>query len=171
MLEFATGAVMRTSEPTAFSHLLEDYCRSVGMGDVEIDSQGGFFEIDDVVVMVRHDEDFGRLSLTAEVDSVDKEMIAFLAPLLLELNDALASAGGMAFSVNMEGGEIGLQSGAPLDGFRSDQLDVAFAELASKCRSARRLIRKVIEGVSNVENAILTGEDRAEHAQSFLIRG
>jgi hypothetical protein len=162
---------MRTSEPTAFSHLLEDYCRSVGMGDLEIDSEGGFFEIDDVVVMVRHDEEFERLSLTAVVESVDREQIAFLAPLLLELNDALASAGGMAFSIDMESGELGLQSGAPLEGFRSDQLDVAFAELASKCRSARRLVRKAVEGASIAEDALRFGEDRALNAEAFLIRG
>jgi hypothetical protein len=69
---------MRTSEPTASSRLLDDFCRSI--------------------FMVRNDEDFGPVSLTA---GVDREKIAFLDPLLLESNDALAGAGGTALSTRL----------------------------------------------------------------------
>jgi hypothetical protein len=112
---------MREHESTAFTRLLEDYCRSVGMGDFEIGPDGGDFDVEDVTVSVRHDVDFGRLAMAAPVTTLPPEQIEEIAPTLLQLNAALGASGGFAFCLDAETGALHLQQSAPLGGWTSNR--------------------------------------------------
>lgn len=157
---------MRTNEQTAFTRLLEDYCRSVGMGDFEIDPEGGEFEVGDVLVSVRHDEDFCRLSMTATVANMPQEQTEQLAPILLQLNAALGANGGMAFSAEMESGVVLLQQSAPLKNVDPEDVDSALAELVGKCRSARELFATMGEGSTMISE--LMEKAMQGHSSEFV---
>lgn len=137
---------MRTHEPTAFTRLLEDYCRSVGMGEFEIDPEGGEFVVEDVTVVVRHDEDFGRLAMAATVESVAPEQLEQLAAVLLQLNAALGLSGGLSFCADATSGALQLQQSVPLANIDSEQLDAELALIVTRCRSARELISTLNDG-------------------------
>ncbi|MGJ0509415.1 MAG: CesT family type III secretion system chaperone [Methylocystis sp.] len=131
---------MRTHEPTAFNLLLEAYCRSIGMGDVEIGPEGGIFEIGDVEVAVQHDDEFERLSMMTVVETVPVERLPQLAPQLLQLNAALALSGGHAFCADIESGELRLYISLALNNTTSEDIDEELAALVAKCRAARELL-------------------------------
>jgi len=149
---------MRANAQTAFTRLLEDYCRSIGMGDFEIEPEGGQFEIGDVTIIVRHDDDFDRLSMMAPVGVVDVEHLGRMAPQLLQLNVGLALSGGQAFCADMESGEVSLQQSLPLKNLTSEDLDHCLSLLAEKVRAARDLLGTLKDAVERPEVAEQAGE-------------
>jgi hypothetical protein len=131
---------MRTHAQSDFTRLLEDYCRSTGMGDFEIEPEGGVFDIGDVTIVVRHDDDFERVSMVAPVGDVEADALTQVAPQLLQLNAGLALSGGQAFCADMESGEVSLQQSLRLKNLSPEDLDACISLLAEKARAARDLL-------------------------------
>ncbi len=152
---------MRTHAQTPFTRLLEDYCRSVGMGDFEIDPEGGIFELKDVMVIVRHDVEFDRVAMVAHVATLPVGKLGALSPNLLQLNSALALSGGQAFCADMENGDVHLQQSLSLKGLAADELDEQLMTIAEKCHAARELLAK-LEGVAETAHPRPREEDRID---------
>jgi hypothetical protein len=131
---------MRAHAQTDFTRLLEDYCRSIGMGDFEIEPEGGLFELGDVTIIVRHDDNFERISMVAPIGDVEVDELAQVAPQLLQLNVGLALSGGQAFCADMESGSVSLQQSLPLKNLASEDFDDCLSTLAEKARAARDLL-------------------------------
>jgi hypothetical protein len=148
---------MRDQESNAFTRLLENYCRSLGMGDFEIGPDGGDFDVDDVTISMRHDVDFGRLAMAAPVTTLLPEQIEEIAPTLLQLNAALGVSGGFAFCMDSATGALQLQQSAPLGGLDVEQIDSQLAAMVEKCRTARDLIATLNEGPVLAENLLELG--------------
>lgn len=155
---------MREHEQTVFTRLLEDYCRSVGMGDFEIGPEGGLFELGDVEVVVRHDEDFDRLAMMSLVANIGAENLGNLAPELLHINAALNLSGGQAFSADIDNGDVQLQQSLPLNNLTPDDFDAALAAMAAKSRAARDLITTISEGPAKARELI----EKAESNPSLM---
>jgi hypothetical protein len=153
---------VRSTAQTAFTRLLEDYCRSTGMGDFEIGPEGGVFEVgEDVAVTVTHDADFGRLAMIAAVAPATPEQIQLLAPILLQLNVALGAMGGFSFCADLESAQLLPQRSMPLETMNPEQFDVELADMAAKCRSARDLVTTLEEG-PEAARQVLEQAGRAE---------
>ena len=157
--------MIREHRQTSFTQLLEDYCRSVGMGDFEIEPEGGMFEIDDIAVTVTHDDEFDRITLMGAVGSLTPEEMQSLAPSLLQLNVALGAMGGFSFCADLERGALQLQRSAPLEAMDSERFDVELAEMAGKCRAARDLIATLGEGPAAARQLL----EQAGRADSSLV--
>jgi hypothetical protein len=150
---------MRAHAQTDFTRLLEDYCRSIGMGDFEVEPEGGFFELGDVTIVVRHDDDFERVSMIAPVGDVQVDLLARVAPQLLQLNMGLALSGGQAFCADMESGEVSLQQSLPLKDLGSENFDNCLSILAEKTRAARDLLGSLKDAGEGPEAAEEAGKE------------
>jgi hypothetical protein len=141
-------------DPKAYTRLIEDYCRTLGAGDVTIDTNASMFEFEDVTIILRHDEMFGRVSMTALVEVLPAEALRRVAPDLLQINGALASSGGYAFGTENESGEVQLHHSLPLEGLDSDALDAALATMTAKCQAARGLLTTLNEAPDQFRKSV-----------------
>jgi hypothetical protein len=137
---------MRDDEPSDFTRLLEDYCRTCGMGDVEIGPAAGKFVVEDVTVIVEHDKEFARLSMKTTVADAPPERREELVPILLQFNLPLGLSGGQAFCMDMETGQIALQQSLLLKSLDADEIDRQLGMMVARCRAARNLIATLIDG-------------------------
>lgn len=146
---------MRTHEPTPFNLLIEDYCREIGMGDIEVGPDGGQFEIGDVDITVMHDVEFECLSMLAFVATVAADKFPTIATHLMQLNFGLAVSGGQAFCADVESGEVSLQQSLPLKNLAPEDLDACLSTLAEKTRAARELLAGLLDlaAMGNEEEA------------------
>ncbi len=158
---------MRTHPQTEFTRLLEDYCRTTDMGDFEIEPEGGVFEIGDVTIVVRHDDDFDRVSMVAPIGDVEPDGLARVAPQLLQLNTGVALSGGQAFCADMDSGEVSLQQSLPLKNLASEVFDDCLSLLAEKARAVRDLLGTLKDASGDALEA--TEQDGEEHDLSMVL--
>jgi hypothetical protein len=135
---------VRKYEPPPFNLLIENYCRAIGMGDLEVGPDGGLFELGDVEITVMHDVEFKRLSMLALVTTVPPDNLPALLRRLMQLNLGLAVSGRQAFCADAASGEVSLQQSLPLRSLDSEDMDACLSTLAAKTRAARDLLAGVI---------------------------
>jgi hypothetical protein len=145
---------MKAPDPKAYSRLIEDYCRTLGGGDVSVETNASVLGFEDVTIILRHDEIFDRLSMTALVEVLPAETLRRIAPDLLQINSALTCSGGHAFGVENESGEVQLHCSLPLDGLDAEALDAALTTLQAKCQAARGLLTALQEGSEQIRKFV-----------------
>jgi hypothetical protein len=153
-------------DPKAYTRLIEDYCRTLGAGDVHVETNASVLEFEDVTIILRHDETFGRVSMTALVDVLTPETLRRIAPDLLQINGALTCSGGHAFGTENESGEVQLHGSLPLESLDAEALDAALATLRAKCQAARGLLTALQEGSEQIRKFV---ESMAAHDPSMVM--